>query len=58
MALLTLLKILALLVFIFWLIGFFMKLFGGLIHILLIVAAVLIIIDFIMDRSDGDRKKD
>lgn len=38
-------------VVIFWLLGFFLKIGGGLIHILLVVAAIVFISDFIMGRK-------
>lgn len=34
-----------------WLLGFLFKIGGGLIHILLVVAAVVFILDFITNRS-------
>ncbi|WP_300385617.1 lmo0937 family membrane protein [Clostridium sp.] len=38
-------------VVLFWLLGFLFKIGGGLIHTLLIVAAVVFIIDFITNKN-------
>lgn len=35
----------------FWLLGFIFKVGGGLVHILLVVAAIVFIIDFITGRN-------
>lgn len=35
----------------FWLFGFFMKIAGGLIHIVLVIAAIMFILHFVRGRS-------
>lgn len=41
----------------FWLLGFIFNVFGGFIHILLVIAAIVFIVDFFTNRvrADGDR---
>lgn len=35
----------------FWLLGFLLRFGGGLIHLLLVVAAIVFIVDFVFGRS-------
>lgn len=39
------------LVVFFWILGFALNVFGGFIHILLVVAAIVFLVDFITGRS-------
>lgn len=39
----------------FWLLGFLFRIGGGLIHILLIVAAIVFIVDFITKRTSNNK---
>jgi len=39
----------------FWLLGLILKIGGGLIHLLLIVAAIIFIVDFISGKSKGNK---
>jgi len=48
----TFLKILGAIVVFVWLIGLIFKLFGGFIHILLFVAAIIFLIDFFTGRKN------
>jgi len=38
-------------VIIFWLLGFVLNIGGGLIHMLLVIAAIIFIFDFVMGRG-------
>ena len=42
-------------VVLFWLLGFLFRIGGGLIHILLIVAAIVFIVDFITNKTNKNK---
>ena len=41
----------AVILLVFWLLGFFMKIAGGLIHIVLVIALIIFILHFVRGRS-------